>query len=78
MWTGKYFPKDAGKNLNTSNNWEPLDMIKKGTDKYIDKIPGSSSRHEIQKIALCGTAHLLKDTIINVTGKYFLKDAGKI
>ena len=55
-----------------------LDMIKKGIDKYIDKIPGSYSLHEIQKIALCGTVHFHKDSAINVTGKYFPRDAGKI
>ena len=32
---------------------------KKGTDKNI-RISGSPSQYEIQKIALCGTAHLLK------------------
>ena len=29
-----------------------LGMIKKETDKHINKIPGSSSEYEIQKIAL--------------------------
>ena len=30
-----------------------LGMIKKETDKYINKIPGCLSLNEIQKIALC-------------------------
>ena len=33
-----------------------LDMIKKKTDKHINKIPGSSSLYEIQQIPLCRTA----------------------
>ena len=36
-----------------------LGMIKKGTDKHINKIAGSPSLYEIQKIALSRTAHLL-------------------
>ena len=35
-----------------------LDMIKKGTNKHIEKIPGSPSLYEILKNALCGAAHL--------------------
>ena len=34
-------------------------IIKKGTDKHIIKIPDSPSLYHIQKIALCGTVHLL-------------------
>ena len=30
-----------------------LGMIKKRTDRHINKIPGSSSLYEIQKIAYC-------------------------
>ena len=37
-----------------------LGVMKKGTDKCINKIPGSPSFYEIEKIALCGTAHLLR------------------
>ena len=36
-----------------------LCMTKKGTDKHI-KTPSSPSLYEIEKIALCGTAHLLR------------------
>ena len=32
-----------------------LDIIKNGTDKHMNKISGSSSQYEIQKIALCRT-----------------------
>ena len=38
-----------------------LGMIKKGTDKHINKIADSSSLNEIQKkIALSGIAHLMR------------------
>ena len=37
-----------------------LGIIKKGTGKHINKIPGSPSLYEIQNIALWGTAHLLR------------------
>ena len=41
-----------------------LGMIKKGRDKkHINKIPDSSSWYEIQKIALCRTAHLLRKVL---------------
>ena len=36
-----------------------LGMIKKRTSKHINKIFGCPSLYEIQKLALCGTAHLL-------------------
>ena len=32
-------------------------LIKKGLDKYTDKIPGSINICDIQKIALLGTGH---------------------
>ena len=38
-----------------------LSMIKKGTDKDINKIPESPTKYEIQNNALCGTAHLLQN-----------------
>ena len=37
-----------------------LGMIKKGTDKHINRIPCNRSLYEIQQIALCGTTHLLR------------------
>ena len=37
-----------------------LGMIKNRTDKHIKKITGNLSQYEIHKIALCGTAHLLR------------------
>ena len=37
-----------------------LSMIKKGIDKYINKIPGSTSPYEIQKIVLYRTSHFLE------------------
>ena len=35
-----------------------LGMIKKGTQKYVNEIPGNSSLAEIQKIVLNSTAHI--------------------
>ncbi len=37
-----------------------LGMIKKHADKHITKIPGLTDMHNIQKIALLGTAHILR------------------
>ena len=34
--------------------------IKKGTDKHINKIPGSPIVYEIQNFALCSTAYLFR------------------
>ena len=48
-------------------------MIKKGTDKYLNKIPGGPNLYEMQNIALCGTVHFLR----RVTLKYHPKEAAK-
>ena len=40
-----------------------LDMIKKKTEKHLEKIPGSPNLAEMQKIALTGTAHILRKTL---------------
>ena len=40
-----------------------LGMIKKGTDKHLEKIPGSPNLDEMQKKALTGTAHILRKTL---------------
>ena len=37
-----------------------LDMIKKGNEKHLQKIPGSPNLAEMQKIALTGTTHILR------------------
>ena len=37
-----------------------LGLVKKGLEKYTDKIPGKINIHEVQKIALLGTAHILR------------------
>jgi len=34
-------------------------LIKKGMDKYIQKIPGDTKIQELQKITLFGTSHIL-------------------
>ena len=39
-----------------------LGMIKKGTQKYVNEIPGNLSLNEIQKIVLNSTAHILRRT----------------
>ena len=54
-----------------------LCMIKEKTDEHSNKILTCPSRHEIQKIALWGTAHLLSESTLNVTGKYHPKEAAK-
>ena len=40
-----------------------LGMIKKGTQKYVNEIPGNLSLAEIQKIVLNNTAHILRRTL---------------
>ena len=40
-----------------------LGMIKKGTQKYVNEIPGNLSLAEIQKIVLNSTAHILRRTL---------------
>ena len=40
-----------------------LSMIKKGTEKHLEKIPGSPNLAEMQKIALTGAAHILRKTL---------------
>ena len=40
-----------------------LRMIKKGTEKHLEKIPISPNVVEMQKIALKGTAHILRKTL---------------
>ena len=40
-----------------------LGMVKKGTDKHINKIPGNPQLYETQKIALCGTANFFRTVL---------------
>jgi len=40
-----------------------LGIIKKGTDDFIKKIPGGITIEELQKIALLGTAHILRKVL---------------
>ena len=37
-----------------------LGLIKRDVNKYVERIPGNVSLNEIQKIALMGTAHILR------------------
>ena len=39
---------------------ETPDIIKKGTDKHVNNITECPSRYEIENIAICITAHLLR------------------
>ena len=47
-----------------------LGMIKKGTQKCVNEIPGNLSLVEIQKIVLSSTAHILKITLSLYTVLY--------
>ena len=40
-----------------------LGMIKKGTQSFIDQIPGKPSLQEMQKIVLTGNAHILRKVL---------------
>ena len=40
-----------------------LGMIKKGTEKYLEQIPGDPNLAEMQKTALTDTAHILRRTL---------------
>ena len=40
-----------------------LGMIKKGTQNFIDQIPGKPSLQEIQKIVLSSAAHILRKVL---------------
>ena len=42
---------------------EALGMIKKGTEKHLEKIPWSPKLAEMEKIALTGNAHILRKTL---------------
>ena len=40
-----------------------LGLIKKGLGKYIQQIPGNIKMHELQKITLLGTSHILRKAL---------------
>ena len=40
-----------------------LEIIKKGTQIFIDQIPGKPSLQEVQKIVLTSTAHMLRKVL---------------
>ena len=40
-----------------------LALIKKGLGKYIQQIPGNIKMHELQKITLLGTSHILRKAL---------------
>ncbi len=37
-----------------------LGLMRKGLEKYTDKIPGNINIHEVQKLVLLSTAHILQ------------------
>ena len=39
---------------------QALGLVKKGLEKFIERIPGSISINLVQKIALLSTAHILR------------------
>ena len=49
-------------NKNHTSYCKAVGLIKKGTQKYVNEIPGNSSLAEIQKIVLNSTAHILRRT----------------
>ena len=42
---------------------DTLGVIKKGPEKYIERIPGTSNINELQKSTLLGTAHILRKVL---------------
>ena len=40
-----------------------LGLMKKGLEKYIQQIPGNIKIHELQKITLLGTSHILRKAL---------------
>ena len=44
-----------------SGELEALGHIKKGMEKYIQTIPGNIEIRDLQKIALLGTSHILRN-----------------
>ena len=40
-----------------------LVLIKKGLEKYVQQIPGNIKMHELQKMTLLGTSHILRKAL---------------
>ena len=40
-----------------------LGMVKKGTEKHLEQTPGGLNLAQMQKVALTGTAHILRKTL---------------
>ena len=40
-----------------------MGLIKKGLERHVQKIPGNIKIHELQKITLLGTSHILRKTL---------------
>ena len=54
-----------------------IGIIKKGLDKYVEKIPVSISFTEIQKITLLETAHIL-NKVLSVINSLVPEDYGLV
>ena len=55
--------ENENKNHTSYGRAGALGMVKKGTQKYVNEIPGNLSLAEIQKIVLNSTAHILRRTL---------------
>jgi len=51
------------KNHNNTSGVRGLGTLKKGMDKYVQKIPGDTKIQELQKITLLGTSHILRKAL---------------
>jgi hypothetical protein len=50
-------------NTNTNNNNNNNNNISKSLRKYVSSIPGNHEVRELQKIAILGTAHILRKVL---------------
>ena len=40
-----------------------LGLVKKGLEKYVERIPANTNIEDLQKISLLGTAHILREVL---------------
>ena len=53
----------AIRNDNDNDNDNDNELVQKGNENYIGKIPGNIRITELQKIVLLGIAHILRRTL---------------
>ena len=53
---------DKSYNNSGSDSWVMV-LIKKGLGKYVQQIVGNIKMHELQKITLLGTSHILRKAL---------------